>query len=558
MPPIRNKGRPFGIGTRKGGFDAVSVGLGAYDYNEKIPIETSQKNHGRDFWIRNLGGVANKRGPFFFTIDQLPDEYLQMNRTRLELTLKVTREDGSKLESFADMVAPVNLLGAVFWENVEVWLNDQPFSTAAAANAGLKAYIDSLLSYDFDARHTHLHTQLMQPDSPGNEATTTLPLSLLRQNLIEWLTEKAKARPRNAVGDAAVAWIPAVLALNAAQKTTLDTLFARAEPPEDETNPQRIAREERWLAEETAANDVLDAVLRNRFNAKRYEEKYVNRNIGWEERAQLCAFSSTFELYAPIPHDFFNMSKVIGPGNKIDIKLERYSDAFLLNASTTGYKIELIDMKLHLHAFRRLDSIAVPTVEKYRMNETVMYKHVVAKGMPRDSFRIVHGGILPKTVVVAMNFTKAIEGDYTENPFNFSNMDLRRIALNINGEEFPAAGGLKFDFSKPVPDVARGYHWLYDNTGAWFSQRGNCITYSAFKNGSFILPFDLTPDRCNGMHEHDGVYGTIDLVLEFGTPLEEPVTVCYELTFPKVVINNKNRGTLHILDVTHKNNAPSQ
>jgi hypothetical protein len=61
----------------------------------------------------------------------------------------------------------------------------------------------------------------------------------------------------------------------------------------------------------------------------------VNRNIGWEERAQLCAFSSTFELYAPIPHDFFNMSKVIGPGNKIDIKLERYSDAFLLNASTT-------------------------------------------------------------------------------------------------------------------------------------------------------------------------------------------------------------------------------
>jgi hypothetical protein len=106
--------------------------------------------------------------------------------------------------------------------------------------------------------------------------------------------------------------------------------------------------------------------------------------------------------------------------------------------------------------------------------------------------------------------------------------------------------------------VARGYHWLYDNTGAWFSQRGNCITYSAFKNGSFILPFDLTPDRCNGMHEHDGVYGTIDLVLEFGTPLEEPVTVCYELTFPKVVINNKNRGTLHILDVTHKNNAPSQ
>jgi hypothetical protein len=183
----------------------------------------------------------------------------------LELTLKVTREDGSKLESFADMVAPVNLLGAVFWENVEVWLNDQPFSTAAAANAGLKAYIDSLLSYDFDVRHTHLHTQLMQPDSPGNEATTTLPLSLLRQNLIEWLTEKAKARPRNAVGDAAVAWIPAVLALNAAQKTTLDTLFARAEPPEDETNPQRITREERWLAEETEANDVLDAILRNRY-----------------------------------------------------------------------------------------------------------------------------------------------------------------------------------------------------------------------------------------------------------------------------------------------------
>ena len=464
----------------------------------------------------------------------------------------MTLEDGTPLVSYEDLVAPVNLLGAVMWEHVEIHLNDQPFSVASAANAGLKAYLDCLLSYDFDARHTHLHTQLMEPDTPGQENTHSVANAVLRdfmrRRLID-LREAALAGPGLGVNQ--VGLIPADLGFTAAERAALGLVLNRElDVDDDETVAQRLARERRWKEEEDAADTAMNRLLAASYGARAVETTAGSRNLGFEARARLVAFSNLFTLYAPLPHDFFNMDKVIGPGNKIDIKLERYPDAFLLNSYLPkNYKLELVDMKLHLHAFRRSESIPKPMVEKYRMNETTLYKHVVAQGMPRTSFRIVHGGVLPKTVVVAMNYTTAIEGNYGENPFNFTNMGLRRIALIINGEEFPAAGGLSFDFGQPNPNVARGYHWLYDHTGAWFSQRGNCITYDAFKNGSFLVPFDLTPDRCNGMHEHLAHTGQIDLELEFSRRLPAPVTVCYELTYPKVVVNNKSRGTVHTVDV---------
>ena len=76
---MSKRARPFGVGTRKGGFDAVAQSLSAYDYHAKVPVETTQKG-GRDFWLRPLGGVANKKGPFFFNLDALHDEWLQLNR----------------------------------------------------------------------------------------------------------------------------------------------------------------------------------------------------------------------------------------------------------------------------------------------------------------------------------------------------------------------------------------------------------------------------------------------------------------------------------------------
>ena len=55
---------------------ATGLGLekydgGAFDYNEKIPIESSQFRF-KDYWIRPVGGVSNQAGPFNFSLTRPP------------------------------------------------------------------------------------------------------------------------------------------------------------------------------------------------------------------------------------------------------------------------------------------------------------------------------------------------------------------------------------------------------------------------------------------------------------------------------------------------------
>jgi hypothetical protein len=177
-----------------------------------------------------------------------------------------------------------------------------------------------------------------------------------------------------------------------------------------------------------------------------------------------------------------------------------------------------------------------------------MQRHLVPRGVPSTSFRIHHGGVLPKTVIVAMVSNRAMEGDYLYNPFNFHHFYVKNISLTVNGEKVPTSG-LETDFEKLNAHVSRAYHWMYENTGAASSDKGNIVSWPAFQAGCFLVPFDLTPDLCNGLHTHNAEYGYIDLNLDFARHLPDPVCVLYELVFPKVLINDKVNSVVASLDV---------
>ncbi len=52
-------------------------------------------------------------------------------------------------------------------QGVDVQLSGNPFPGATAINAGVKAYMETMMSYDTDSANTHLHTQFYYPDKPG-------------------------------------------------------------------------------------------------------------------------------------------------------------------------------------------------------------------------------------------------------------------------------------------------------------------------------------------------------------------------------------------------------
>lgn len=535
-----------GVGTRSGGFDVIPVDDGNFNYHEKVLVETSQKGC-RDFWIRPTGGVVNQNGPFNFTIEPMTEQYIQLNKAHLELELKVVKADGTPCTPWEDVVAPINMVGALMFQQVEVLLNNQPFSGASSNNVGYKGYLETLLSYDADSRNTHLHSQFFHMDSPAEYENMKVNYSAVRRHMVQAVYDGRM------VLNPIPAWLESADPRRYPGTPESDDLLGDpsyedpfpAAAPNNLTEEMKVTLRNRWRNGRMA--DMVAALGTSRLMIDSGADTV---NIGYDNRFRLTSGSVVFDTFVPLTHDFFKLNNCIGPGNKIDIRLSRYPASFVLNTGLVdkGYQLQITDMKLHLRTIQRKERIRYPVIEGYQMNETQLHKHLIPAGSPSATARIHHGGVMPKTIVLAMVSTRAAEGAYNSNPFYFHHYKTKHIALKINGEEYPT-GGLKFDFDRANPLVSRAYHWMFENTGAADADKGNIVSWNHFQEGSFIVPFDLTPDKCNGVHEHDAEYGYIDVEIMFGEATPEPIYLLYEMVFPKVVVNDKRAGTVTVVDI---------
>lgn len=554
----------YGVGTRRSAFNVAEVDDGNFNYNEQILVETSQKGF-RDFWIRPIGGVVNQSGPFTFTIEPMLDRYVQLNRAALEVVCRVVNEDGTDISAWEDVCAPINLLGSCMWENVEVFLNGQSFGGSAGMNAGYKAYMNTLLSYDMDAASTHLHTSFYHRDTPGEFHNMTPTEKEMRLSFLRGIQDGTVPRPiipANLVrtghpGVDEFGYLDDDADVLLIDPDVIDPIHAKMNKEYEHASPADFPQ---------IGDDPLPELPKRVFRRHLYREMFEQAmgpahrrlavkagqrlNVGFDNRYAICNGSKSFDMFSNVEHDFFKLDNHIGPGNKIDLKLTRHKDAFLINTYLTNgnYKLVIDDMKLHLRTIERKERIVPPPRELYQMNETQLHKQVVGANVPSTCFRIHQGGVMPKTIMVAMVMTKAAEGTYDHNPLNFHHFHVSNMSLIINGEQYPA-GGLTFDFDMPNPLVSRAYRWVFENTGSLDGERGNVLSLAAFKGGAFLVPFDLTPDKCNGVHNHDAEYGYIDLDIRFRTPLNSPIYVLYYLMYTKVVVNDKMTNQMMVVDI---------
>ena len=476
---------------------------------------------------------------------------LDLNRAGLEVTARVVKADGSPLSWWMDVVAPVNMLGAVMWQQLEVILNGQPFSGASSVNVGYKALVETLLSADADARDSHLNTVFFHVDSPRQFGNMAPPWKVMALNLLEAVRRGEEEMPEVAAEFRPVAGEAPV------QVTDLNFLVLDGGMTREEETPQEVPGDpfpeaEKALRRRNVYRAWFTTIMNNMTALLQAggAGDDVGSNIGFTNRYKVVTGSTPFDMYSPLTHDFFRMDNMLGPGNRVEIRLTQYPHKWLLNSyvGEEGYKLELLDLKLHLHAIERKERIPPPILEKYLFTETQMHRRVLARETSTVNFRIHNGGPMPKTILVAMVSAQAADGMYAFNPLNLHHFYAKDIHLLINGEREPA-NGLKMDFTKENPHIAHVFNHLFENTGARDGERGNLVTWSSFQGGSFIVPFDLTPDKCNGLHFHDSTYGFIDLVIEFSRPLPEPVYVLYELVFNKRLVNNKATGDVHVLDI---------
>jgi hypothetical protein len=274
-------------------------------------------------------------------------------------------------------------------------------------------------------------------------------------------------------------------------------------------------------------------------------------NLGWKKRCALVSRSSTFSTYTLLPHDFLRASNHLAPGNRLEMKLLRAKNSFILNSRTTlfGSRYKLLISKLVIWVYYvELDKpLLTPRIEMYFITKTEMHRSIIVAGMPEYKMRLIQQGVLPKQVIFAMTYATAAEGEYGRNPFNFLPFDATSMTLYRDGTPFPSRG-LQFDFTGGHALCSRAYHWLYEHTGLAGTPDGNQINIRHFGDGAFIIPFNLTPDVCGDFHVHKPTVGSLDIEVSFASPTPTPIAFHYMLCYNKVLVNNREDNTIAFAD----------
>ena len=102
-----------------------------------------------------ITNIAGNDIPIHFEITGNPEEYIDCQSIDLELKVKVTKSDGSAIDSTADKVGLSNLAIASLFQDVTLTMNDKQIEGKDHTYA-YGAYISTLTQFQSQAKRAHL------------------------------------------------------------------------------------------------------------------------------------------------------------------------------------------------------------------------------------------------------------------------------------------------------------------------------------------------------------------------------------------------------------------
>jgi hypothetical protein len=127
------------------------------------PTQTSiEKGQWVEYHPISLNG---DHGPLEFRIAGSEDLYIDLAESLLHLTVKITDQHGDDLPADAP-VGPTNLFLHSLFSQVDMFVNQRVIS-ASSPTYPYRAMIETLLSYDYGAKTSQLHSALYYKDTPG-------------------------------------------------------------------------------------------------------------------------------------------------------------------------------------------------------------------------------------------------------------------------------------------------------------------------------------------------------------------------------------------------------
>ena len=446
----------------------------------RVPPTQQSLERGRWIDYAPLSSVENPNSAITFLIAGT-DEYIDLSKTILTVTGKITKKDGtSKLDgNDQSNVAPVNNFLHSLFRQVDVYLNGKQVTPAMGTYA-YRSYIETLLNYDVSAKESQFSSALYYKDTATKMDENG---SLGSSPTVNY---KLAGADNNSMGD------------NASVKVytpgTGNQGFAKRH--------QFIKNGNRFVLSGPIFSDIFmtDRLLLNMMDLK----VVLNRST-----------------------DAFSLME-IGNSTPIEPRVQ-----------LTDVVLKVRKVKVDQSVSDGVERMLKQTPALYPIRRVECKILTIPANLPNVRQDNIFSGIIPNSFVVGLVHVDASTGEYDKNPYNFAHFGVTSVSLTANGQEIPfKLLTLKYPDNKkgkidPAKDTEldfdEAYNTLFSGTGKIYSNVGLDITREDYPGGYALYAFDLTPDMCKSADYFNTVQrGSLTLALTFGESHDHAIgMVCY-------------------------------
>ena len=445
----------------------------------RVPPTQQSLERGRWIDYAPLSSVENPNSAITFLIAGT-DEYIDLSKTILTVTGKITKKDGtSKLDSNDQSnVAPVNNFLHSLFRQVDVYLNGKQVTPAMGTYA-YGSYIETLLNYDVSAKQSQFSSALYYKDTAGQ-------------------MDETGALPATKTLDYRTAFTPPATEQNASVNYyvtgTGNQGFAQRQ--------KFITNGNRFVLSGPIFSDIFmtDRLLLNMMDLK----VVLNRS------------SDTFSLME------------IGNNPAIEPKVQ-----------LTDVVLKVRKVKVDQSVSDGVERMLKQTPALYPIRRVECKILTIPANLPNVRQDNIFSGIIPNSFMVGLVHVDASTGEYGKNPYNFQHFGVTSVSLTANGQEIPfklltlkylkAANGKVDPGNDDELDFDEAYNTLFSGTGKIYSNAGLDISREDYPGGYALYAFDLTPDMCKSADYFNAVQrGSLTLALTFETSHKHAIgMVCY-------------------------------
>ena len=273
----------------------------------------------------------------------------------------------------------------------------------------------------------------------------------------------------------------------------------------------------------------------------------------YQTRQMLTSPNGWFEINMPIHNDLMTATKYLPPNSKLTVTFKRASEAFSLHQlDDSNYKIEVKDLHLSvvkysvneaiLNHYHKTKKTITPTIP-YTKN--VLKTYPVTRGnYDLSNHNLFYGNRLPERVYIMMVDQDAFNGNKKKSPYQFQHYDMKDACLMVNNVSEPS-NPYKLDIEND--EFKDLYFQFLENTGTSpFEMDSVDIDIEDYYFGNFILAFDRSPTKDNGLYTHKMEGGHLGIRMHCKKPLEQNIQVLVYASYSSKIEFVEDKVTLEV------------